>query len=329
MTKQKSLNKMLAGENLNHFLLVSKIEIKTTKTNKQYLDLELRDETIGLSAKMWDSFEDFQENTVPGDVVKVDGLIDEYNEQLQIKVNRIRKTVEQDNVTPMDFMPKSARDLDEMISELNQFIESISNSYLNQLLKNILKGEKFEKYKNVPAGKSWHHSYLHGLLEHTIEILKLCDLLTTFHAEANRDLLLTGAILHDFGKTEELKADASFDYTDRGKFIGHIVIAAMLVNNEADSIPGFPSDLKDQLIHLILSHQGKLEFASPVVPKTLEAIILYHADELSAKANAYKNAIKAEESSKSDWTRFLPLAGTALYIPPDKENDIKESLFDI
>ena len=141
----------------------------------------------------------------------------------------------------MDFMPRSSRDLKEMLSELDDFIGSISDSYLSQLLTNILQGEKFEKYKNVPAGKSWHHSYLHGLLEHTLEILKICDLVSKFHTEVNRDLLLTGAILHDFGKTEELKSDASFDYTDKGKFIGHIVIAAMVVNTETDRNSRIPT----------------------------------------------------------------------------------------
>jgi 3'-5' exoribonuclease len=329
MPNQKKLNKMPAGDNLNHFLLVSKFDIKTTKTNKQYLDLELRDETLSLAAKMWDGFEDLIKTLTEGEVVKVDGVIDEYQGQQQIKINRIRKTTDADNITPADFLPKSERELNVMLSELDDFIDSINDSYLSQLLKNVLQGERFEKYKLAPAGKSWHHSYLHGLLEHTLEIVKICDLVSQFHKEVNRDILLTGAILHDFGKTEELRADASFDYTDKGRFIGHIVIAAMMVNNEADKIPGFPPELKDQLIHLILSHQGKLEFASPVEPKTLEAIILYHSDELSAKANAYKNAIKSEESSKSNWTRYLPLAGTALYIPPKTDDDIKESLFDI
>ena len=142
----------------------------------------------------------------------------------------------------------------------------------------------------------------------------------SFHPEINRELLISGALLHDFGKTEELTYDAAFDYSDKGKLLGHIMMGALLVNNTASSIDGFPEELKEQLIHLVLSHQGKLEFASPVEPKTLEAIVLYQADELSAKTNAYKLAIDAEKNKGGKWTRFLPLANTSLFIPENKED---------
>ena len=136
--------------------------------------------------------------------------------------------------------------------------------------------------------------------------------------------------MHDFGKTEELSVDASFSYTDKGKLIGHIVISAMLINEEAKKIKGFPEELKNNLMHIVLSHQGKLEYASPVVPKTLEAITLYQADELSAKVNAYKNTLASEVKGDSKWTRFINLAGTDLYKPDlDNGDDIPgKTLFD-
>jgi 3'-5' exoribonuclease len=118
--------------------------------------------------------------------------------------------------------------------------------------------------------------------------------------------------MHDYGKTEELSYESSFDYTTRGKLIGHIVISAMLINEGCKKIPDFPDELRDCLIHIVLSHQGKLEFASPVIPKTLEAITLYQADELSAKVNAYKTAL-LEQKEKGKWTKFLPLASTDIF----------------
>ena len=153
----------------------------------------------------------------------------------------------------------------------------------------------------------------------------MCDI----HQELNRDLLICGAILHDFGKIEELEYESAFDYTDRGKLLGHIVIAASFIEKESDKIKEFPRKLRDQLIHLVLSHQGKLEYASPVVPKTLESIVLYHADELSAKTNAYKGAVLNELNSDKNWTKYLPLAETSVYIPDSlrKKDDFKESLF--
>ncbi|PKL89319.1 MAG: hydrolase [Ignavibacteriae bacterium HGW-Ignavibacteriae-2] len=329
MQTQSKLNKVLVGDSLNHFLLLSKREIRTAKNGRDYLNIELRDDTNSLSSKMWDGFAEIFTTAKEGDIVKVEGVIDEFQGTPQIKINKIRKVDPADGITFEYFLPKSERNLDLMKKELGIVIDSISNPFIKQLLGNVLVGERFDKYLRVPAGKSWHHSYIHGLLEHTLEIVKICELAASFHNEVKRDLLIAGAILHDFGKTEELKIDANFDYTDKGRLIGHIVIAANIVDKECEKISEFPEDLKYQLIHLILSHQGKLEFASPVEPKTLEAIILYHADELSAKANAYKNAIKSENSSSSNWTKYLPLANTALYIPRDKENDVKENLFDL
>ena len=192
--------------------------------------------------------------------------------QPQIKVKSIRPAKLSDDVTVMDFLAKSKRDMSEMRKEFFDRAEKISNVKLRTLIKNIFTEENFEKYSSAPAGKSWHHSYIGGLLEHTLEIMKICDLMCDFHPEINRDLLICGAMLHDFGKIEELSFETGFEYTDKGKLIGHIVISAILVNQKIEEIKDFPEELKNCLIHLILSHQGKLEHASPVVPKTLEAI---------------------------------------------------------
>jgi 3'-5' exoribonuclease len=138
-------------------------------------------------------------------------------------------------------------------------------------------------------------------------------------------------MLHDIGKIEELSYDSAFEYTDKGKLVGHIVIASNLVRDEIKKIADFPVELENNLIHLILSHQGKLEHASPVVPKTAEAIALYQADELSAKVNAYKNAVDSELKADSNWTRFIPLADTDLHkfnLSDSSEKNTKKSLFD-
>ena len=320
---------MQVGDALDHFFLLSKIEVKTARNGREYLNLEFRDDTLLISGKMWDGYSQLLSDLSSGSIVKVRGQLEEYQGQPQIKIGRIRAAEENESVGIEDFMPKSKRDLAEMRAEFQEVIDSIQNTFLAALLHNIFNDESLALYERVPAGKSWHHAYIHGLLEHTLEIIKICELTASFHDEVNRDLLITGALLHDFGKTQELGLDANFDYTDKGKFIGHIVIAATIIDKEASKIPNFPEDIKQQLIHLVLSHQGKLEFASPVEPKTLEAIILYHADELSAKVNAYKQAINAEDNGTNRWTRYLPLAGTALFIPPKNEENIKESLFDL
>ncbi len=319
MIVQKELNEISIGEEIILFLMVNKFEIKTAKNGRPYLNLELRDRSATLPAKVWDKIETLSKDIAEGKIVKVAGVIEEFNGSPQIKIEKIRLAVEDDNVGSEDFLPKSKRPLDEMIREFEKVIESINNPFLNELIKKVFDSGNLQKYTRTPAGKSWHHAYIHGLLEHTLEIIRICDLMCSIHPEVKRDLLISGAILHDFGKTEELTSETTFDYSDKGKLIGHIMIGALIVERNAASIKNFPEELKDQLLHLILSHQGKLEFASPVEPKTLEAIILYQADELSAKTNAYKSAIETDKNKSGRWTRFLPLANTSLYIPEEGE----------
>lgn len=329
MLEQKSLKSMTKKDKVEHFLLLTNFSVKNTKAGKEYLDLELRDHTLLMNAKMWDGFQSILQSLRTGTVVKILGTMDEFNNQPQLKIERMRTTLKEDNVSASDFLPKSQRPLKEMETELNNRIEQIKNPHLKKLLNILLDGENFQKYKKVPAGKAWHHAYIGGLLEHTLEIVRICELMCDIHREINRDLLITGAILHDMGKIEELEYEAGFDYTDKGKLLGHIVIAANLIENAAIKLENFPVDLKNQLIHLVLSHQGKLEYASPVTPKTLEAIVLYQADELSAKTNAYKGAIIAEFESDNSWTRYLPLAETSLFVPKifPNSDEFKETLF--
>ncbi len=329
MSGQKNLNLLSVKEKIEHFLLLTSFVIKSTKTGKEYLDLELRDHTVVRNAKMWTNFNSFIENAKVGSVVKVLGVLDEFNNQPQIKIDRIRLATAEDNVGPVDFLPKSNRSMNEMELELISRINQISDQHLKHLIEQIFSEGNFEKYKKVPAGKAWHHAYIGGLLEHTLEIIKICDLMSDIHSEINRDLLISGAILHDLGKIEELEFESGFDYTDKGKLLGHIVIIANIIEKESDRVDGFPEELKNHLMHLVLSHQGKLEYASPVTPKTLEAIVLYNADELSAKTNAYKGAILSEMGSGKNWTRYLPLAETSLFIPKTftKPDDFKNTLF--
>jgi 3'-5' exoribonuclease len=314
MLDQKDLNEHSIGDDFTLFLIVNKCEIKTSKNGKSFLNLELRDRTVTLPAKIWDNVESSFLKLKDGAIVKVAGTIEEFNNAPQIRIEKWRVATSEDDISPEDFLPKSRRALPSMIEEFEQVINSVNNHFLHRLLKNIFSEDSLRKYTRTPAGKGWHHAYIHGLLEHTLEIVRICDLMCSIHPEINRDLLVSGALLHDFGKTEELTYDTAFDYTDKGKLIGHIMIGAIAVEKSASAIENFPIELKERLIHLVLSHQGKLEYASPVEPKTLEAIVLYQADELSAKTNAYKSAIEAEKNKGSKWTKFLPLANTSLMI---------------
>lgn len=331
MVNQKELSSLSKGDVVDHYLLIKKFEIRLTRQNKQYLNIELGDKSETLNANIFDGFDDIYNSFKNGEIVKVKGMIDEYQGTKQIRISYLDSITPADDVSINDFLPKSLRDPSEMKEEFLKRIDSLSDYYLKTLMKTIFSEERLEKFLTAPAGKSWHHGYIHGLIEHTIEIIKICDLMCDIHPELNRDLLITGAMMHDFGKTEELKYDSAFEYTDKGKLVGHIVISAMIINEEAQKISGFPEDLKNCLLHIVLSHQGKLEYASPVVPKTLEAIALYQADELSAKVNAYKNALSTQTKADSKWTSFIGLASTDLFkhgITPEMEEQINKTLFD-
>lgn len=333
MLNQTELSSLTKGDVLDHFFLVKKCELRLTKNGKEFLALELGDKSSASPANLWDDIQGFKSlkrSLSAGDIVKITGSVDEYQGNPQIKIETIRLSKQSDNVSTRDFLPVSSRNFDEMKKEFKSRIEKISDTNLKSLIKNIFSEDRFAKYTSVPAGKMWHHSYIGGLIEHTLEIIKICDLMCDIHPEINRDLLICGAMLHDFGKIEELSYEPVFEYTDKGKLLGHIVIAALIVNDEINKIHEFPDELKNNLLHLILSHQGKLEYASPVVPKTLEAITLYQADELSAKVNAYKNVLNNEIKPGSSWSKFISLAGTDIHkfeINKNSEQE-KNTLFD-
>lgn len=331
MLNQTELITLSKNDKVDHFFLIRRMDLRTTRSGSDFLSTELSDKTASISANIWEGFAELSARGKVGDLVKVSGTVEEYQGSLQIRVSSIRLARESDGVSPGDFLPVSRRNLDDMKNEFNQRIKSISNKHLKKLLAHVFNDKRFGQFCLAPAGKSWHHAYIHGLLEHTLEIIKICELMCEFHSELNKDLLISGAMLHDIGKIEELSYDSAFEYTEKGKLVGHIVIASSMVRDEIKNIPDFPAELENNLIHLILSHQGKLEHASPVIPKTAEAIALYQADELSAKVNAYKNAVESELKADSNWTRFIPLADTDLHkfnFTNSSNEESKKSLFD-
>ena len=174
MLDQTELSNLKFGDELNHFFIVAKFEIKLTKTNKSYLHLELRDSSALLPAKVWNNFDHLKEQIGEGSIAKVIGLIEEFSGAPQIKINKIIPALDVDNVKHEDFLPKSVRDIDTMLQELNDRVNQIEQPQLKELIKITLTGENFSKFSKAPAGKAWHHAYIHGLLEHTLEIIKIC-----------------------------------------------------------------------------------------------------------------------------------------------------------
>ncbi|MEJ2505375.1 MAG: OB-fold nucleic acid binding domain-containing protein [Ignavibacteriaceae bacterium] len=201
MLKQPDLANLKKGDMVDHYLMIRKIEERSTKAGKAFLSLELGDKSSGINANVWNDtsgFEQLSGKVKTGDIVKVSGTIDEFQGSPQIKINSAELVGDTAGITASDFLSKSLHDPEAMENEFLTRIEQISNLNLKTLLKNIFSGEELEKFKMAPAGKSWHHAYLSGLIEHTLELIKICDLMCDFHKELNKDLLIAGAMLHDF-----------------------------------------------------------------------------------------------------------------------------------
>lgn len=206
-------------------------------------------------------------------------------------------------------------DLEVLLERYRQKAQSVTNPYLQKLLSSILEDEKLAgKLKLAPGGKLWHHSYVGGLLEHTLKVVEFCEKASELYELVDRDLLVAGALIHDIGKIYSYSLSGFIDYTDEGRLLGHIVSGDELVSQKIAAIEGFPESLALELRHLVLSHQGELEFASPVVPQTLEAIILYYADEIDAKAGAFTQIIQREKSPGKKWSDWVPLIHRYIYL---------------
>lgn len=265
------------------FLLLA-FQQRTTRNNKPYLSMTVADKTGQLEARVWDPKDPrIARDLKSGDTVILRGSISRFDDKPQIKVDEIRRatTAEADRA---DLMPATNQDPIELWSELLRISNSLKNPYLRQLILKLLDAPEIAAaYKQAPAAKQLHHAWLGGLLEHVVSLLHLAERILPQYPVLDRDLVLVGVILHDIGKTRELAWATGFEYTTEGILLGHIQIGAALAEKTIDSIPNFPPRLKTAVLHLILSHHGKLEFGSPKLPMIPEAIALNFLDDFDAK----------------------------------------------
>jgi 3'-5' exoribonuclease len=275
------------GKLFDGFFLVLAKQQRTTKTNKPYLNLILGDKTGQLEGRVWAPDDpriarDFER----GDIVKARGSASRFDDRLQMKVDQLRKALPGE-VEKGDMMPSTTYDVALLWRQLEGFVASFSNADLKLLLTTLLADPALaEAYREAPAAKQLHHAWLGGLLEHVISLLTLADRVAPHYPVLDRDLLLTGVILHDIGKIRELSWEIGFEYTIEGTLLGHIQIGAALAEKTIDSLPNFPPKLKILVLHMILSHHGKLEFGSPKLPMIPEALVLNFLDDLDAKMQA-------------------------------------------
>jgi 3'-5' exoribonuclease len=275
------------GKLFDGFFLVLAKQQRTTKTNKAYLSLILGDKTGQLEGRVWELGDpriakDFDR----GDIVKARGCASRFDDRLQMKIDQLR-LAQANEVDKTDMLPSTTYDVAELWRQLLGFVDSLANPHLKLLLSTLLDDPALAvAYREAPAAKQLHHAWLGGLLEHVISLCTLADRVAPHYPLIDRDLLLTGVILHDIGKVRELSWEIGFEYTIEGMLLGHIQIGAALAERTIDSLPNFPSKLKTLVLHMILSHHGKLEFGSPKLPMIPEALVLNFIDDLDAKMQA-------------------------------------------
>jgi 3'-5' exoribonuclease len=270
----------------SYFLLLLKQQ-RTTRTNKPYLNLILADRTGQLEARVWDPGDPrIAKDAERGDVVKARGSVSRFDDRLQMKVDQLRKATAAET-DRTDLLPSTTLNVDMLWQELMGFVESFTDPHLKQLVTALLSDPKLaQAYREAPAARQLHHAWLGGLLEHVVSLLKLADRVAPHYPVLHRDLLLTGVILHDIGKVQELAWEAGFEYTVEGTLLGHIQMGIAMVEKAIEGLPDFPPRLKVLVEHLILSHHGKLEFGSPKLPMIPEALVLNFVDDLDAKMQA-------------------------------------------
>jgi 3'-5' exoribonuclease len=275
------------GRGFDSFFLVLAKQQRIRKTNKPYLNLILGDKTGQIEGRAWELSDpriakDFER----GDIVKVRGCFSRFDERAQVKVDQLRKALANE-ADKMDMLPATTKDVGELWAQVTACVESITNPDLKRLLNALLDDAEIGKaYREAPAARQLHHAWLGGLLEHVVSLLGLADRVAAHYAMLNRDLLVSGVILHDIGKIRELEWETGFDYTVEGVLLGHIQMGVDLVEKTIAGLPGFPDRLRTLVLHLILSHHGKLEFGSPKLPMIPEALVLNFVDDLDAKMQA-------------------------------------------
>jgi 3'-5' exoribonuclease len=301
--KQCFVSSLQDGQSITTHFLVCVKEIRSTREGKTYLRLELGDSTGRVEARMWTGFDAMAATFERDDFVKVQARVENYRNKLQLAIDKIRRA-EENEVDPADFFPHTRENVEEMYAKLLEIVASVGNPWLRQLLDSVVQDpEIVPRLKRAPAAKVMHHAFYGGLLEHVLSLCNLCRVVLGHYPEANADLLLSGAVLHDIGKLKELSYDRSIGYTDEGQLLGHILIEYEQLTKKIDAIEGFPPELKTLVLHMLISHHGQYEFGSPKLPMFREALLLHYLDDLDSKMAAIRSALDSDEG-EGNWTGF-------------------------
>jgi 3'-5' exoribonuclease len=317
---------MTPGEQIaDQVFLIHKKDLRTTTNGSLYIHLVLADRTGQLLGRIWSATQQQYDLIPEGGFLRVRGRTESYKGSLQFIVDGMRP-VEMGEIDVADFLPRTKYDVEKMWDETLGVLRTVKDPMLLALIKQFVQDKGIVAgYKKAPAAIANHHAYIGGLLEHTLNLMRLAtrifgekDESATLYPGVSRDLILTGIFLHDIGKITELTYDTNFAYTTGGQLVGHIAQAAIWIDRKAAEVEEetgkpFPSDLQSVLTHIVLAHHGKHEFGSPKLPACAEAMVIHYLDNIDAKVNMALGAIEADKTPESDWTEWVRPLETRIY----------------
>lgn len=292
------------GDKISEIYLCKYKQSATAKNGKMYENVVLQDKTGTIDAKIWDPGSAGISEFDVMDYVFITGDVTNFQGTLQMSIKRARIADETEYIAS-DYLPVSEKNIDQMYEELMNYMKQVKNQYLQKLISMyFVENEAFvSAFKSHSAAKTVHHSFVGGLLEHTLGVVKLCVFYAEQYPYLNKDLLLTAALFHDVGKLKEISNFPENDYTDDGQLLGHIVMGCELVGFGCRHIKNFPKKLMSELQHCILAHHGELEYGSPKKPALPEAMALNYADNTDAKLETMREILKSA-GDKTEWLGF-------------------------
>jgi 3'-5' exoribonuclease len=301
-----------ANQSITTTFLVKSKEVKSKKTGEPFLALTLGDRSGELDAKMWDNVEEVESTFDRDDFIKVKGLVQIYRNRPQLTIHKLRPC-QDGEVDFADYFPKTAKDVEVMFEELLGIVDGIETQPLRELLMSLLMDEELASHSASACGQVTASCLVGRPVEHTLSLCKLCRLVVQNYEGINLHLLLTGAVVHDIGKTPELAYTRSFSYTNEGQLLGHMILELEIVNQKIAQIEDFPRRLKTLIQHLIISHQGEYEFGSPKLPMFPEALILHCLDNLDSKVEAMQMILRTDPNVEGSWTSYNTMFDQPLF----------------
>jgi 3'-5' exoribonuclease len=296
---------------ITSFFLVCEKELRATRDGKPFLRLELGDRSGIIEARVWENADSVVSLFDRDDIVKIQARVESYKSKVQLAVDRVRRA-DPGEVDLADYFPHTSADVEQLYARLCEHAAAVGNPWLRGLVASILEDPGIvSRLKRAPAAKVMHHAYLGGLLEHVVSLCDLSRLVAAHYAELDADLLLTGAILHDIGKLDELCYERAINYTTEGQLLGHIILELEQVTKKMDAMAGFPPELKLLVKHLLISHHGQYDFGSPKLPMFPEALALHYLDDLDSKLAAARAALAAD-TGEGEWTAYSAALGRRL-----------------